>query len=100
MNKFADFLKKSDDRSNTVESITDILDINELQKIQDAFSDATGVASLITDPEGNPITRPSNFCRLCMDIIRKSEKGRINCLHSDSELGRQNPDGPIMQPCL
>lgn len=100
MNKNTDSALDTNSGTKTVESITDILDIAELQKIQDAFSDATGVASVITDPNGVPITKPSNFCRLCMDIIRKSPKGLRNCLHSDSELGRRNPGGPIMQPCL
>jgi signal transduction histidine kinase/ActR/RegA family two-component response regulator len=78
----------------------DIFDIDEIQKIQDAFSDATGVASIITDVNGVPITRPSNFCRLCEQIIRKSEIGLSNCYHSDAILGRLNLSGPIMQPCL
>jgi len=84
------------------ENITfiELFDLNELQKIQDTFAEATGVASIITDPEGVPITKPSNFCRLCNDIIRKTEKGRANCYYSDSMIGRPNPDGPIIQPCL
>jgi len=64
------------------------------------FTEATGVASIITDPEGVPITNPSNFCRLCIDIIRKTETGRKNCYKSDKEIGRQNIDGAIYQPCL
>lgn len=88
-------IKKTDDLS-----ITDLIDIDTLQKLQDCFADATGVASIITDPNGIPITKPSNFCRLCIDIIRKTEKGLTNCMHSDAELGRMNPTGPIMQPCL
>ncbi|MFH1985083.1 MAG: response regulator [Pseudomonadota bacterium] len=79
---------------------SDLFNIDDLQKIQDAFAQATNVASLITHPDGTPITRPSNFCRLCNDIIRKSEKGRANCFYSDSIIGRQNPDGPVIQPCL
>jgi PAS domain S-box-containing protein len=78
----------------------DLFDLDEIQKIQDAFASATGVASIITDSEGRPITRASNFCHLCNDIIRKTEKGLENCYHSDAELGRRNPNGPIMQPCL
>jgi PAS domain S-box-containing protein len=78
----------------------DLFDLEEIQKIQDAFASATGVASIITDSEGRPITRASNFCHLCNDIIRKTEKGLENCYHSDAELGRRNPNGPIMQPCL
>ncbi len=78
----------------------DLFDVEEIQEIQDAFSDAMHVASLITDPDGKPITRPSNFCRLCKDVIRKTKKGKKNCRCSDAILGRPNPDGPIMQVCL
>lgn len=79
---------------------TDLFDLAEIQQIQDAFASATGVASVITDANGIPITRPSNFCRLCSKIIRNSEKGLANCLFSDSVVGRKNPSGPIIQPCL
>ncbi len=79
---------------------TDLFDLEEIQLIQDAFASATGVASIITDTEGRPITKPSNFCDLCMNIIRKTEKGFENCCRSDAMLGKLNPDGPIMQPCM
>ena len=78
----------------------DIFDIEEIQHLQDLFADASGVASIITNPDGTPITRPSNFCRLCKDIIRTTEKGRANCFTSDAIIGRQNPSGPVAQPCL
>jgi PAS domain S-box-containing protein len=78
---------------------SDLFDLAEIQQIQDAFSSATGVASVITDANGLPITRPSNFCKLC-STIRKSEKGMVNCLYSDAVVGRRNPSGPIVQTCL
>lgn len=78
----------------------DLFNTDEIQHIQDTFAEAVGVASIITTPDGTPITRPSNFCRLCRDIIRKSEKGLANCLHSDAVLGKLNPGGPVIQPCL
>ena len=78
----------------------DIFDIAEIQGLQDLFSDTHGVASIITRPDGKPITRPSNFCHLCEDIIRSTEKGRANCFKSDSVIGRQHPGGAISQPCL
>lgn len=80
--------------------ITDIFEIGYIQRMQDMFSAATGVASLITHPDGTPVTNPSNFCRLCKEIIRKTEKGRLNCIKSDEIIGRLNADGPIVQPCL
>lgn len=81
-------------------SFSDIIDLETLQKIQDSFAYATGVASLITDPEGNPITKPSNFCRLCKDIIRKTEKGLANCKRSDAAIGVLDPTGPVTHTCL
>ena len=89
------------DPSGTADiTFNDLFNIGEIQKIQDAFAAATNVASIITMPDGTPITTQSNFCRLCRDIIRKTEKGCANCFHSDSMIGRQNPGGPIVQPCL
>ncbi len=78
----------------------DLFDVNDIQTIQDAFAEATGVASIITEVDGTPITKPSKFCHLCLDIIRQTEKGLANCMHSDAELGKKNPFGPILQPCL
>jgi hypothetical protein len=78
----------------------DIFETEELQNIQDLFADATGVASFISTPDGIPITRPSNFCRLCDNIIRKSEKGLSNCIKSDAAVGKPNPEGTTVQSCL
>jgi PAS domain S-box-containing protein len=72
----------------------------ELQKIQDDFAVAFKVASIITSPDGRPLTRPSNFCTLCSDIIRQTDKGCENCRTSDAVLGRFHPEGPIVQLCL
>jgi PAS domain S-box-containing protein len=78
----------------------DLFNSDEIQRIQDEFSKATGVASIITRPDGSPITKPSNFTRLCNDIIRKTGKGCSNCYKSDAIIGRPHPEGPIVQPCL
>ena len=87
---------------NRTKGITfeDLFDPLVIQRIQDEFSAATGVASIITQPDGTPITRPSNFCRLCEGIIRRTETGRINCCRSDALLGCHHPEGPIIQTCL
>ncbi|MBT3201395.1 MAG: PAS domain S-box protein, partial [Phycisphaerales bacterium] len=78
----------------------DLFNIDDIQRLQDQFAEATNVASIITHTDGTPITEPSNFCRLCSEIIRKTDKGLSNCLKSDAALGRFNPDGPVVQPCL
>ena len=81
-------------------SFMDIFNLADIQHLQDLFADAHGVASIITDMNGNPITQPSNFTRLCEKIIRKTEKGCANCLKSDAVIGRHNPSGAIVQTCL
>jgi len=78
----------------------DLFDVAEIQLLQNSFSSAVGVASIITAPDGTPITAPSNFCRLCRDIIRNTEKGLANCMRSDCIIGAYNPAGPTVQPCL
>lgn len=80
--------------------LEDLVDVGTLQAIQDAFARATGVASIITRPDGRPITRPSCFCRLCSEIIRATPKGLANCIASDAIIGRSDPDGPTIQHCL
>ncbi len=58
-----------------------LFNLKDLQRLQDEFSQATGVASIITHPDGTPITGSSNFCRLCQDVIRKTDKGLQNCFN-------------------
>lgn len=78
----------------------DLFNLDEIQRVQDEFALATGVASFITSIDGTPITTPSNFTYLCSEIIRKTEQGCANCFKSDAAIGRYNPDGPIVQTCL
>lgn len=78
----------------------DMFNLSELQHLQNDFASATQVASIITKPDGTPITEPSNFCYLCKEIIRKTEKGLANCIKSDAFLGKPSLNGPSIQPCL
>lgn len=78
----------------------DLFNVEDIQRLQDEFCDATRVASLITRPDGTPITKPSNFTRFCKCIVRETEKGRANCMKSDAAIGRYHPEGPIVQLCL
>ena len=80
--------------------LEELFNLDDIQRLQDEFARATGVASIITRVDGPPITAPSNFCRLCNDIIRKTERGCANCFKSDAALGRFNPHGPNVQPCM
>ncbi|UCD50308.1 MAG: PAS domain S-box protein [Phycisphaerales bacterium] len=78
----------------------ELFDLGEIQNLQDLFAKATGVASIITHPDGTPITKPSNFCHLCENIIRQTPEGLKNCHYSDSVIGSHTLEGPTVQPCL
>ena len=80
--------------------LDDLFHLDDIQRLQDDFAKATGVASMITSPDGSPLTSPSGFCRLCKDIIRKTEQGCANCRKSDAMLGLPHTDGPKVQPCM
>jgi len=88
--------------SREVEEIQlfDLFKESEIQNFQNMFSDALGIASIITKPDGTPLTRPSRFCRLCRDIVRDTDKGKSNCFKSDAFFGRYQSSGPIVQKCL
>ena len=76
-----------------------LFNLADLQRLQDEFAAATGVASVITRPTGEPITRPSCFTRFC-GLVRATEKGRESCFHSDAELGRGGQGKAAIRPCL
>ncbi len=63
--------------------LTELIDVKILQRMQDAFSEFTGMASLTTDEKGIPVTKSSGFTHLCMDLVRKCEKGRCRCEECD-----------------
>lgn len=68
-------------------TLGEIVDIDILQEIQDKFSEATGLAAVIVDPAGNPITKPSNFTKFCK-YIRSYSQGLVECVGCDNRAGR------------
>ncbi|MTV48915.1 chemotaxis protein [Heliobacillus mobilis] len=68
--------------------LKDLIDIDLLQRFQDSFSAATGMASITVDLQG-PITRPSNFTDFCMNLTRKTPEGLRRCNECDLKGGRE-----------
>ena len=77
-----------------------LFNLEDIQRLQDEFAHATGVASLITRPDGQPITRLSNVKPLGVDIIRKCQKGLLDCLRTDASVGRLKANGPTIRASL
>lgn len=65
--------------------LTDLIDPGILQKIQDSLSDYVGMASLIADENGTPVTVGSGFTDFCMNLTRKSVLGCTRCEQCDKQ---------------
>jgi ligand-binding sensor protein len=66
--------------------LSDFIDTRDLQKLQDAFAKANGIASTIVDITGKNITTPSNHSKVC-DLVRTTQKGMANCMMSGANMG-------------
>ena len=77
----------------------DLFDLSEIQRIQDDFSTAAGVASIIIDAEGHAITRPSNFIELCNYMPRSRESTVIDFFAFPAEVEQSSPQGPVIRQC-
>ncbi|MGI2030832.1 sensor histidine kinase [Rhizobium panacihumi] len=67
--------------------LLELMGTDMLQKVQDNFSAAVGVAMVIVDPEGVPVTKPSGFSSFCQSIRLRAE-WRERCFHCDAVGGR------------
>jgi two-component system, LytTR family, sensor kinase len=76
----------NDDLANANLRIEDIVDIQVLQRIQDTFAKAMGVAAVTVDKFGRPVTCNSNFQTLCQ-MIRSTPKGLARCQECDARGG-------------
>ncbi len=55
--------------------LLDIIQLNELQQVQDLFAQATGLAAVTVDMDGNWITNPSNFTDFCQRFAQRGPAG-------------------------
>lgn len=65
--------------------LTDLIDSEILQKMQDSLSNYIGMASLIADENGTPVTNGSGFTEFCMNLTRKSPLGCSRCEACDKQ---------------
>lgn len=81
--------------------LTDLIDVQVLQRIQNGFSKFTGMASLTTDAEGNPVTEGSGFTDFCTKFVRTKEAGFSHCMECDKRGGllAMEQGGPVVYNC-
>lgn len=63
--------------------LLDLINGAKLDNFLKSFTRVTGVAAIIADASGHPITRAHNFSNLCQYYCRCSEAGRQKCWESD-----------------
>jgi signal transduction histidine kinase/DNA-binding response OmpR family regulator len=64
-------------------TLTDLFEVEMLQRLQDSFCKMTGFAAIITDAEGVPVTKGTNFTDFCNKYTRNSPIGCLRCQQCD-----------------
>ncbi len=77
----------------------DLFNLADVQQLQDQFAKATGVASIITQPNGTAITQQSNFCRLCSNLLCQAMTGSVGCDLVNTFIKAESPSSPVIRPC-
>lgn len=80
--------------------LTDLIELDVLQRIQEAFSEMSCMAALITDENGVTLTKGSNFSPLCMEC-RQSPEGKKRCEQCDKmgAISALDRKGPVYYYC-
>jgi len=80
--------------------LSDIMEPAFWQRLQDAFSKATGLAAVTVDNEAS-ISEPSNFTDFCMNLVRRSPEGLRRCTECDLNGGKQSRENqrPAVYDC-
>ena len=64
-------------------SLTELIDVSILQRMQDTFAAMARMAALTTDENGTPVTVGTHFSEFCSNFCRKSPIGRARCEQCD-----------------
>ena len=78
---FADQISEDDDIR-----LIDVIPLEQLQILQDKFSIANGVASVIVGTNGKPVTKPSNIRDFCISPFHQGKK----CIQEDRIIHGSN----------
>ncbi|MBI5014459.1 MAG: PocR ligand-binding domain-containing protein [Deltaproteobacteria bacterium] len=82
--------------------LLDLIKREKLDEVLQAFTQVSGIASIITDTDGHPITKSHNFTSFCQRYCRSTEMGREKCYASDSYGGAKSLElrQPYLYECL
>lgn len=82
-------------------TLTDVIDMEFLQRFQDDFAKGIGLASVTVDAKGQPVTNPSSYTRFCMDYTHSTECGDKRCAESHRKGGEEaaRTGKPVVYEC-
>lgn len=80
--------------------LTDVIDIEFLQRFQDDFAKGVGIASVTVDLDGTPVTDPSSYTRFC-NYTHSTECGDTRCAASHKKGGEEaaRTGKPVVYEC-
>ncbi len=70
--------------------LLDLVAAEKLEELLHGLTQATGVAAIITEVDGKPITAPHNFTTLCRRFCRSTAEGIRRCYDSDRYGGSES----------
>ena len=82
--------------------LLDLVNKEKLERILRVFTEVTGVASIIANVNGHPITKPLNFTPFCLNFCRSTDRGKRKCHESDRHGGLESARSrkPYIYNCL
>jgi Predicted sensor domain len=69
--------------------VTDVIDIEVLQKFLDNFAIGMNIASVAVNINGEPITKPSSYTRICANYTHSTKIGDDRCAESHRKGGEE-----------
>ncbi len=67
-------------------NLSEIVDLNALEDIQDKFAKMVGFSTVTVEATGEPIVAPSNFTDFC-NLVRSTDEGSKRCKKCDAIAG-------------
>ena len=70
---------EGDTNKNTTIRLQEFCDMGQLFKLLDNWSKCCGMATMIIDAEGNPISKDFGMTEFCK-MVQSTEKGKASCV--------------------
>lgn len=83
-------------------NLLDVIEKKTLDEILHGFTEVSGIASFIVNPNGLPVSSEHRWTTLCSDYCRSTEEGRQRCYKSDRYGGEMSAKlkKRFIYPCL